>query len=224
MTRPQKYRDVVAALRHNSWAYMRQTGSHETWAHCTCGAETYESDDSSATSSAASTSSEASNSADLFGSRRAIERRKSSVRGTSGSGNGSGSTAPTSTRAAARTVSRKEKRRPQLRLDTFVEPAARAQVAVPEEPTGPVELEAEKPADGNLEMPRLATCSCFSEAVESATPIKGKGGLGSLRAADQKALTRHADRITIAIKKGGYVDAKCIMMLKRTLQWVPEDW
>lgn len=76
-----------------------------------------------------------------------------------------------------------------------------------------------------MELPQLNACTCILSALEEVSPIKGQNkGLGSLRSQTVKELTRHGDRITIASKRGGEVDPKCIMQLKRMLRFVPDDW
>lgn len=170
MTRPQKLRDVQQVLHKNSWVLVRQTGSHQTWVHCTCNAPDREwhlleleidtdddtiefskispirsparspvransvrhapysgaeyPDASSAASSCSSASSSDSEEAEeteqgegeaegeeWFGSRRALERRKTI----------SVVQAKSVYASIPRTASHKERRRPQLKLDTYVE-------------------------------------------------------------------------------------------------------
>ncbi|EKD05296.1 hypothetical protein A1Q2_00526 [Trichosporon asahii var. asahii CBS 8904] len=255
------------------------------------------SDVSSAASSSCSSTSdsesdeEPADTEEWFGSRRALERRQASA--------AAAAPIPKSAYASVpHTASRKERRRPQLKLDTFVEaaspensatprayspskasptkaspttkasplksptkgnshtrtpslrtkggfPASSAALSRPATVSGrsPSRSPARSPArspererehEMALELPQLASCSCFLRAFEEAAassssptkgPGKGKGkGLGTLRSRTAKELTRHADRITIASKRGGEVDPKCIMQLKRVLQYVPDDW
>lgn len=242
MTKPVKLRVVTKILQQNGWFPIRQAGSHQTWAHCTCGESGDSSGESSDDSDAAAPSTPA-----PTPTRRRVPRAtippspaKRAAGGFPMSPRVKGlridtAVAANSTPSALSSARPSPRKRAQDDAACLLPPPSKAgglrrhaTISYRERRRPQVHASSDDGVEHGAPSPvravtPLLACSChLREFGAAGSPIKGMRAFGQLATDGQRRLTRDGDRITIVNREP--VDPKCIMQLKRMLADVPPEW